>query len=55
MAGGEGGGHDLAEDLERLVGATRRGAAVGVEPTFDFDPPDGIQREAAERRGSAAV
>ena len=40
--------HDLAEDLERLVGAARSGAAVGVEPPFDVDPPDGIQREAAE-------
>ena len=48
MAGGEGGVHDLAEDLERLVGSARRGAAVGVEPAFDVDPPDGIQREAAE-------
>ena len=48
MAGGEGGVHDLAEDLERLVGSARSGAAVGVEPPFDVDPPDGVQREAAE-------
>ena len=48
MAGGEGGVHDLAEDLERLVGSARSGAAVGVEPAFDVDPPDGVQREAAE-------
>ena len=26
------------------------GAAVGVEPAFDVDPPDGVQREAAEGR-----
>ena len=48
MAGGESGVHDLTKDLERLVGSARRGAAVGVEPAFDVDPPDGVQREAAE-------
>ena len=48
MAGGEGGVHDLAEDLERLVGSARSGAAIGVEPPFDVDPPDGVQRGAAE-------
>ena len=48
MAGGEGGVHDLAEDLERLVGSAWSGAAVGVEPPFDIDPPDGIQREVSE-------
>ena len=48
MAAGESGVHDLTEEFERLVGAARRGTAVSVEPAFDVDPPDGVQREAAE-------
>ena len=48
MAGGESGVHDLAEDIERLVGSARSGTAVSVEPAFDVDAPDAVQREVTE-------